>query len=315
MTHLRGHHLFLDLIMQREVVVEMLERCADIACKAADFYLDRGTDVIAVVDPVTSQISPEHFDEFVTPAVDRVFDHIRNRGALSWLFICGNATRNIGSMCRTRCDSIHVDENTSIAELGAAARAAGKAFGGNIRLTTVLLLGKPDDARLDTLRCLDEGGGEPGYILAPGCDIPYGTPQENLEAVAELVHDPYKREVARTLTATNFDDGGEDDPDLPDFDAPGAVYVDVITLDSKACPPCQYMMSAAEDAQAQVATHALVREHKITSPESIRLMKRLGVEHIPTICIDGRPTYESIIPDAEALDRAIEERYQGKQAK
>jgi hypothetical protein len=30
------------------------------------------------------------------------------------------------------------------------------------------------------------------------------------------------------------------------------------------------------------------------------------VEHIPTLCIDGRPRFSSIIPDATTLARALE---------
>lgn len=307
-AHLRGHELFLDIVMQPAALHALMDYCADVACKTADFYLEHGADVIATVDPMTSQISPAHFEEFVTPYVNRVFDHARGRGAFTALFVCGDATRNIEAMCRTACHCVQVDENTALPELREVALAHGKAFGGNIHLTTVLLLGTPVHARIDTARCLDEGGGT-GFVLAPGCDIPYGTPLENLEAVAPIVHDPYQREVARTLTASALEAG---EVDLPDFDAPGRVYVDVITLDSKACPPCQYMLSAAVEAESRAAGYMRVREHKIKDPAAIAYMMKLKVEHIPTICIDGKPAYASVIPDVDSLARTVEERFRAK---
>ena len=75
--------------------------------------------------------------------------------------------------------------------------AKGKSFGGNMKLTVVMLLGKPGDVKLDAIRCLDEAGDARGFILAPGCDLPYDTPVANLEAVAPML-DVYQREIART---------------------------------------------------------------------------------------------------------------------
>ena len=66
-------------------------------------------DIIAVVDPMTSQISPEHFRKFVTPAINSIFDHIRQRNALSSIFVCGDVDRNLECMCETACDNISVD--------------------------------------------------------------------------------------------------------------------------------------------------------------------------------------------------------------
>lgn len=148
-----------------EQVKRVVKYCADVGCKAAEFYIDNGADIVAVVDPMTSQISPKHFSEFVTAYVDQVFDHIRaKKGALSSLFVCGNATRNLDNMCSTHCDNVSVDENIDLARLGESARAKGKSFGGNLKLTTVLLLGDEAAARQDALCCIDIGGTQ-GFVL------------------------------------------------------------------------------------------------------------------------------------------------------
>ena len=63
------------------------------------------------------------------------------------------------------------------------------------------MLGNEDDAKLDAIRCIDIGGGC-GYIVSPGCDLPFNVPERNLAAVAAMVHDRYEREVAkRTIIA------------------------------------------------------------------------------------------------------------------
>ncbi len=302
--HLLGNLIFLDMYDHPEKVDALLAYCRDVAIKTADFYLDRGIEVVAVVDPMTSQISPEHFVQFETPYVDAVFDHIRQRGAFSSLFVCGNATRNLEVMCQTHCDNICVDENIDLGNLAKLARAAGKSVGGNLQLTTVLLLGNAADAARDAIRCL-EAGGPAGFVLAPGCDLPWGVPPENLEAVARVVHDPYQREIARqTVAARAADDFA--DIAVPDYAAEPDVYLDIITLDSATCPPCQYMLAAAEQV-ARKTPRVVVREHKIKNRDGLGYMTKLKATAIPTICIDGKPVFSSIIPNQTTLAQAVQQ--------
>ncbi len=307
--HLMGTNIFLEMFNDPGAVKAVLDFCAEVGCKAADAYLDNGADVIALVDPMTSQISPAHFAEFVADYANRVFDHIHARGALASLFVCGNATRNLEAMCRTRADNLSVDENIDFARLRDLARAEGKSFGGNLKLTTVLLLGSEDAAKLDAIRCLDIGG-TTGFVLAPGCDLPYATPEVNLEAVATMVHDPYQREIARATAHVNST--AFDDVNLPDYDNEPHVIVDVVTLDSASCAPCQYMVGAVRDAARQLGDGVVIREHKITTKSGLGHMAKLGVGQIPTICIDGRVTFPSLIPDIPTLADAIRKRLQVK---
>jgi uroporphyrinogen decarboxylase len=270
----------------------------------ADWYLRDGADVIALVDPMTSQISPAHFEEFVSDAMNDVFDHIRSKQGLSALFVCGDVTRNLEVMCRTRTDSIHVDEQIDMAVLRRLAGEQNKAFGGNIKLTVVLLLGDENDARRETLSILDTCGTR-GFILSPGCDLPYAVPPANLQAVAALVHDPYQREVARKTQTVAGTDSFKD-LNLPDYVAPHGVVIDVITLDSTSCAPCQYMMEAVNKASQKTPVRCYINEHKIKVREGIGIMVKLGVKSLPTICIDGEVKFISIIPDQHTLVAAIE---------
>lgn len=312
LSHLRGSELFMDLMVQPELVKEHMAFCTRVCRETSDFYLRHGAVVIAVVDPMTSQISPEHFNQFVAPYLNEVFAHIRQRDAFSSLFVCGDATRNLDVMCRTACDNVSIDENIPLNLLRNLATTYNKSFGGNLRLTTVLLLGSESDCMLDAIRCIDRGGRK-GFVLAPGCDLPYGTPEKNLEAVATMVREDYQRTVARTtLQAAKMDSFA--DLKLPDYENEEAVILDVITLDSSACAPCLYMVDAAIKGAQAAGVEVDVREHKIKSREGIGYMCRLNVENIPTICIDGQPTYMSQIPDVETLAEAIRVRHQQKSA-
>ncbi len=308
--HLLGNDLFLLMFDDPAQVQAVMAFCADVSKKMADLYLRDGADVVALVDPMTSQISPDHFAEFVAPAVNDVFDHIRAMGGLSALFVCGDVTRNLEAMCRTTCDSLHVDEQIDMVALRKLAAASGKAFGGNMKLTVVLLLGTASDARHEALALLDTCGTQ-GFILSPGCDLPFDVPPGNLQAVGKLVHDRYVREATR---AEKVHASGDDFADitLPDYPREKQVIVDVITLDSTSCAPCQYMVEAVEKAVVSAGTPCVFREHKIKTRQGIGMMVKLGVKALPTICIDGRVAFISIIPDQHTLVTALLEAAKAK---
>ena len=301
--HLLGNDIFLDMYDEPEIVLEVIDYCADICIKASDIYLKHGADVIAVVDPMTSQISPDHFEEFVTPAMNKVYDHIRAQGGVSSIFVCGDVTRNLEVMVKTTADAICVDEQIDMVHLRELCAAEGKSFGGNIKLTAVLLLGDEDDTKMEVLDIMEKSGTK-GFILAPGCDLPYAVPVKNLQAVTEVVRDEYAREAAKSLKAKEAD--SFDDLELPDYRAARAVVLDVITLDSTSCAPCQYMIEAVEKAAEVAQVKVWINEHKIKVREGIGMMVKLGVKNLPTICINGEPTFASIIPDQATLVKAIE---------
>ncbi|HDN59513.1 MAG TPA: hypothetical protein ENF20_06110, partial [Candidatus Marinimicrobia bacterium] len=56
-----------------------------------------------------------------------------------------------------------------------------------ISLVKIFLNGTEDECATEALEEV-EIGGNTGYILSPGCDIPYNVPKENLIAIGEALH-------------------------------------------------------------------------------------------------------------------------------
>lgn len=306
--HLLGTDIFMKLFEAPEEVNELMEFCTKVGNKMAEYFMDAGCDIIAVVDPMTSQIDPMSFETFVTPYVSEIFDTVRKAGKLSSFFVCGHAQQNIEAMCNCKPDNVSIDENIPLDFVKEIALKKEISFGGNMKLTTVLLMGDEDDCRENAIENMDMAG-KRGFLLAPGCDLPMDTPPANLKAVAELVHDPYKQDVVRamdkkesTLEIFNMKDYGQSDK----------VIVDIITLDSESCAPCQYMVEAVK----QVAPHfdGVVewREHAIKKMEAVSFMSSLMVKNIPTICIDGKIAFVSQIPPKNELIAAIQKRINKK---
>ncbi len=302
--HLQGTDIFMRMFDAVDHVHELMTFCRDVAIRMAEYYIDAGVDIVAVVDPMTSQIGPDQFRQFVTPYAAELFDAIRDRETLSSFFVCGHAQQNIEVMCDCKPDNVSIDENIPLDYVRDICLGRGISFGGNMQLTTVLLLGQPVDAQKNALACMKIGG-KKGFILAPGCDLPYATPAANLEAVAKLVHDPYEQEIAETLADSEADGEVLDMSEYGEFDK---VIVDIITLDSEGCAPCQYMVEAVKSVAPQFEGIVEWREHKIKYKEALVFMTSLWVKNIPTICIDGKIKFVSRIPKREELIEAIQDR-------
>ena len=80
----------------------------------------------------------------------------------------------------------------------------------------------------------------------------------------------------------------------------------MLTLDSATCPPCKYMVDATKQVAKLFEGKVDWVEYKITEKENIVRMQRLGVTNIPTIVINGKPTFVSYIPDLATYKQEIE---------
>jgi uroporphyrinogen decarboxylase len=302
--HLLGTDIFMKMMEAPDEIIELLEFTKKVGIAMSEYYIEAGCDVIAVVDPMTSQIDPGSFEMFVTQPATEIFDFIRQKGALSSFFVCGHAEQNIEAMCACKPDNISIDENIALDFVRDIALKNKISFGGNIKLTVVLLMGTPDDCQRDALECMDLGGNE-GFILAPGCDMPMATPPENIKAITDLVHDTYLQEVVRTKerTETNLVL-----LNMKDYGQANKVIVDIITLDSESCAPCQYMVEAVKAIAPHFEGIVEWREHPIKKMEGVTFMNSMMVKNIPTICIDGKIAFVSQIPPKQELIAAIQKR-------
>ena len=304
-SHLRGNDIFMDMYDDDEYVKDLMSFCTDSAKKMIDMFVDAGMDVIAIVDPLVSQISVDHFEEFLSEPFAEIFRYIREeKKVFSSFFVCGNATRNIEVMCKTAPDSISVDENVDIMAAKAICDKYNVVIGGNIPLTSVMLHGTQQDNMkfvVDMLAKLDE---YKNFIVAPGCDMPYAVPVENTIGAAQAVlNTDDSAKMVENYTSATFDIEVE----LPDYANLERPLVEVFTLDSATCAACTYMMGAANVVKGTFREKIDLVEYKFTEKENIARCIKMGVTNLPCIYINGELKFSSIIPSTEELESAVNE--------
>lgn len=165
-SHLAGPQIFTALLRRKEQAHEILSFAGDVGARAAAFYAEMGCDIIAIVDPVASQIRPQTFAEFVTPNCRPAIDVIHGAGLTSTFFICGNCIKVLEEVCKVPTHGFAIDEQMNLGHVRDMACKYGKGFGGNLKLTTSLMLGmiSPKEDALISLAA----GGNIGYTFAPG---------------------------------------------------------------------------------------------------------------------------------------------------
>ena len=303
-AHLRGTEIFMDMLDNPSYVQGLLAYTNEVAKTISGYYVEAGMDVIAIVDPMISQISPQHFKEFMHVPFSALFSHIRSLGAFSSFFVCGNATANIEPMCHTRPDCISVDENVHLTHAKEITDRYGIVIGGNLPLTTVMLLGTQEDnmkAVLDLMDTLTPGN----WIVSPGCDMPYDTPIENSVAIAQAVRYPEKaRQMVAHYKAPDLKFEGR----LPDYAHLPKPLVEVFTLDSATCAACGYMLEAAKEAVKRFEGKVDLVEYKYTVRENVARCRAMGVKQLPSLYINGELAYSSLIPAVEELVDKIREK-------
>lgn len=302
-SHLRGTDIFMDMYDDEAGVKNLINYCAEVIMDVAQYYIDAGCDVIAAVDPLVSQISPEMFETFLKEPYTKFFDFLRARSEPSSFFVCGDATKNIEPMCQTRPDCIAIDENVDIVEAKKITDAHGITISGNLQLTITMLLGTQQDNQKAALELMDKMGTR-HFILAPGCDVPFDAPPANLVGIGEAVRNP---DVVRKALANYVAVDNLPEIEMPDYENLDHVLIEVVTIDSKTCAACGYMVSAAEAAARRYGEKVKVVERSIMKPESLTFVKNVGLSNLPSLLVQGQIKHISLIPPVERLQEEIDE--------
>jgi uroporphyrinogen decarboxylase len=297
-SHLRSTNIFMDMYDDEEYVKKLIAHATDAAIAVADLYIDAGMDVIGAVDPLVSQISPDMFTQFMAHDYKRFFDHVRSKNVFSSFFVCGDATKNLDVMAGTGPDCLSIDENIDILKAKEITDRHGILISGNMQLTVVMLLGNQKDNQKAALDLMDKMGNK-GFILAPGCDMPFGVPIENIVGVGLAVQDS---DATRKFLKSYVKEEVEIDVEMPDYENLDHVLIEVLTIDAATCAACGYMKAAADEMVGIYGADKVeVVERSIMEPENIARLGKLGVANLPAMAVNGKVTHISLIPNRAEL--------------
>jgi MtaA/CmuA family methyltransferase len=165
----------------------LMDRCLEAAIRFAQAQAEAGADTIGIGDAIASQVSPSLYERLIQPREKLLVAAVQKMGAFVRLHICGNITHLLPGIADLGVDVLDVDH---MVDMQLVRRAAGArvALAGNINPLTVRHRGPEEIA--SAMRRTYEAVGNP-YLVNAGCEIPPGTPRENLLALCTML--PYRR--------------------------------------------------------------------------------------------------------------------------
>jgi uroporphyrinogen decarboxylase len=168
-------------------VHHILDFTEKVFLKYVQGYIDRGVEIVQLAEPTASgdMISLGHFTEFALPSFKRVIAALREKKVHIALHICGNINDRLDLIAGTGTTYVSLDYKVDL-KRAREAFDTRVAFMGNMDPVTIMQQGTVDEVRAACTDCIARAGPGPGFILAPGCDLPPTTPVANVKAMTNL---------------------------------------------------------------------------------------------------------------------------------
>ena len=163
------------------LVHTVLEKCTAFLIEFARAIKATCANGLVMAEPAAGLLSPRLCDAFSSPYVKRIVNAVQDSEFLVILHNCGNSTQLVKSMLSTGAGALHVGNAVKMAEI-ARQMPSDRLVMGNIEPGGVFRIGTTAQVRNAVLTLLEEMRPFPNFVLSSGCDIPPGTPLENLDA-------------------------------------------------------------------------------------------------------------------------------------
>lgn len=181
---LRGiNTLMLDFNDDPAFVRDLFEFVFELASRFGRAEVEAGADLVGIGDPAASLVGPAIYREFVFPYEKRLVDALHAAGARVRLHICGNTKRILTDIAALGCDVVDIDSAVPLAVAREKMGPAEVLLGG-LDPVRDLQNGSPESVTAALSECYRQAGAR--YVVAAGCEVPRGTPVENIRAMARF---------------------------------------------------------------------------------------------------------------------------------
>ncbi|MDR0309238.1 MAG: uroporphyrinogen decarboxylase family protein [Candidatus Methanoplasma sp.] len=182
-------------MMDPDIVKKLMKKTAPFVTAMQNKMIDSGATVMWMADPTSSEdlISPAMFREYSYPALKEVISDVKaEHDVQSFLHICGNTLDTMLMLPELKVDCFSFDHAVDVEK---AKKKAGKkmALMGNIDPVRMILDSTPENIMEECFRIIDVAGRNGGFILAPGCETPQASPDENVRAMGQAGVDYWKK--------------------------------------------------------------------------------------------------------------------------
>lgn len=187
--------LMATMFDEADTVKKLVTKVTDLVSAMQRRMIDAGATVMWMADPTSSGdiISPDMFEEFSEAHIKKVVDDVRAVDDVpTFVHICGNTLGIIEHLKRTGADCLSFDHAVDPAEARALA-GTDLALMGNLDPVELIMSGTPERIREESYKTIEAAGRDGGFVLAPGCETPISSPDENVLAMGRAGREFWSR--------------------------------------------------------------------------------------------------------------------------
>lgn len=179
--------MMMECFVEEDFVHSLVKKSGEVTKVFIEDQESWPADAAVVADPTASGdlVSGDDYAKFAMNPMKDIVKAYAKGDKKTIVHICGDTFDRIDHVIETGATAYSVDFQVDMGE--AVKHVDGKiAMIGNINPAATLFSGTPDAVRKETLEILQKGG-KKGFLFGSGCDIPVGSPYENVKAMSEVI--------------------------------------------------------------------------------------------------------------------------------
>src|SRR6056297_381577 len=166
-----------------EFIKELLDFSIEVISEYSNALFNAGADALVVLEPTSMLLSPRSYKKNSLEAFKTLSNKVGNKPLI--LHICGNTTHLIKGMCETGTVGLSLGTPMDFPQISKQIPNNIQLIG-NIDPIEVMLNGTPEQVEKETRKFVNKMKGIDNFILSTGCDLPLGTPLENIDAFMKV---------------------------------------------------------------------------------------------------------------------------------
>jgi uroporphyrinogen decarboxylase len=169
-------------------LLALLEKVTPFLVRYALAFRQAGASGVIMAEPAAGLISPRSLAQFSAPFVRRVVEAVQSDDFSLIYHNCGAKLVHLPQIVEAGAAGYHFSSPMDILE--AVKQVDGRTIiAGNLDAVKVFYRGKLEEVRRATESLLSATVTYPNFIISSGCDLPLGTPLENLAVFYETVRE------------------------------------------------------------------------------------------------------------------------------
>lgn len=178
--------IMITLFDEPETVHLVLEKITTFLVEFARAFKNAGANGIIIAEPAAGLLSPQQCTEFSSRYVKRIVEAVQDDNFIVILHNCGNTKNLVPSLLSTGAKAFHFGNAVDMVDIMPQIPWGRLAFG-NIDPARTFKNGSVEDMNQKTWELLEKTAIYKNFVLSSGCDVPPGTPVENIEAFFETL--------------------------------------------------------------------------------------------------------------------------------